>query len=68
MVIGRCFSASHDAHASIRSMAQCMAMGVAAGVAGSIALVNKKEIRAVNFSDIRRKIVETGAILEVPSK
>ena len=68
MVIGRCFSASHDAHASIRSMAQCMAMGVAAGIAGSIALANKKEIREVNFSDIRTKIIETGAILEVPSK
>jgi hypothetical protein len=68
MVIGRCFSASHDAHASIRSMAQCMAMGVAAGVAGSIALANKKEIREINFSDIRRKIIETGAVLEVPSK
>ena len=68
MVIGRCFSASHDAHASIRSMAQCMAMGVAAGVAGSIALANKKEIREVNFSDIRSKIIETGAVLEVPSK
>ncbi len=68
MVIGRCFSASHDAHASIRSMAQCMAMGVAAGISGSIALANKKEIREVNFSDIRTKIIETGAILEVPSK
>ena len=68
MVIGRCFSASHDAHASIRSMAQCMAMGVAAGIAGSIALANKKEIREVNFSDIRTKIIETGAILEVPNK
>ena len=68
MVIGRCFSASHDAHASIRSMAQCMAMGVAAGVAGSIALANRKEIREVTFSDIRTNIIETGAILEVPSK
>ena len=68
MVIGRCFSASHDAHASIRSMAQCMAMGVAAGVAGSIALANRKEIREVTFSDIRTKIIETGAVLEMPSK
>jgi len=68
MVIGRCFSASHDAHASIRSMAQCMAMGVAAGISGSIALANKKEIREVNFSDIRTKIIETGAVLEVPGK
>ena len=66
LVIGRCFSASHDAHASIRSMAQCMAMGVAAGIAGSVALSSKKEIRSVNFSEIRKKIVDTGAILEVP--
>jgi hypothetical protein len=27
LVAGRCFSATHDAHASVRSMAQCMAMG-----------------------------------------
>ena len=66
MVIGRCFSATHDAHASIRSMAQCMAMGVAAGVAGSVALATKKEIRSVSFSEIRKKIVDTGAILETP--
>lgn len=66
LVIGRCFSASHDAHASIRSMAQCMAMGVAAGIAGFVALSSKKEIRSINFSEIRKKIVDTGAILEVP--
>lgn len=66
MVIGRCFSATHDAHASIRSMAQCMAMGVAAGVAGSVALAAKKEIRSITFLEIRKKIVDTGAILEAP--
>lgn len=66
MVIGRCFSATHDAHASIRSMAQCMAMGVAAGVAGSVALAAKKEIRSIIFPEIRKKIVDTGAILEAP--
>jgi hypothetical protein len=43
-----------------------MAMGVAAGVAGSVALSSKKEIRSVSFSEIRKKIVDTGAILEVP--
>jgi predicted metal-dependent phosphotriesterase family hydrolase len=31
--VGRCFSATHDAHASCRSMAQTMAMGQAAGTA-----------------------------------
>jgi hypothetical protein len=32
-VVGRCFSATHDAHASCRSMAQTMSMGQAAGLA-----------------------------------
>jgi hypothetical protein len=66
MVIGRCFSASHDAHASIRSMGQCMAMGVAAGVATSIALKKKQEIRSIDFSEVKTALISTGAVLEVP--
>ena len=66
MVIGRCFSASHDAHASIRSMGQCMAMGVAAGVASSIALKKKQEIRSIDFSEVKTALISTGAVLEVP--
>jgi len=37
LVAGRCFSATHDAHASCRSMAQTMAMGQAAGTAAALA-------------------------------
>jgi hypothetical protein len=37
VVAGRCLSADHDAHASVRSMAQCMAMGQAAGTAAAYA-------------------------------
>jgi hypothetical protein len=66
MVIGRCFSASHDAHASIRSMGQCMAMGVAAGVTSAIALNKKQEIRSVDFSAVKSALISTGAVLEVP--
>ena len=35
LVAGRCFSATHDAHASCRSMAQTMTMGQAAGTAAA---------------------------------
>ncbi len=38
LVAGRCFSATHDAHASCRSMAQMMALGQAAGVAASLSV------------------------------
>ena len=37
LMAGRCFSATHDAHASARSMATCMAMGQAAGTAAAMA-------------------------------
>ena len=37
-VVGRCFSATHDAHASCRSMAQTMSMGQAAGLAAVLSL------------------------------
>jgi hypothetical protein len=66
MVIGRCFSASHDAHASIRSMGQCMAMGVAAGITSAIALKKKHEIRNVEFSEVKGALLASGAVLEVP--
>ena len=36
LVAGRCFSATHEAHASARSMATCMAMGQAAGTAAAL--------------------------------
>lgn len=66
-VVGRCFSATHDAHASIRSMGQCMAMGVAAGVVTSIAIKKNKEIRDLDFSLIKDALHKTGAILETPN-
>ena len=65
MVIGRCFSATHDAHASIRSMAQCMAMGVAAGVTASLATKESQEVRSISFSKIREQLTKTGAVLEI---
>jgi hypothetical protein len=43
-----------------------MAMGVAAGVASSIALKKKQEIRSVDFSEVKTALISTGAVLEVP--
>ncbi len=38
LAAGRCFSATHDAHASCRSMAQTMTMGQAAGTAAALSV------------------------------
>jgi len=64
LVAGRCFSASHDAQASVRSMAQCMAMGHAAGVAAAAA-IESGQVRAVDAATVRDRLRDTGAVLEV---
>ncbi|MBV8882292.1 MAG: FAD-dependent oxidoreductase [Planctomycetaceae bacterium] len=66
LVAGRCFSATHDAHASVRSMAQCMAMGQAAGSAAALALSRKLSPREVPVPELRDRLRAMGAILETP--
>jgi FAD dependent oxidoreductase len=61
LVAGRCLSASHEAHASIRSIGQCMAMGQAAGVAAAMA--RDGIVRNVNTMELRSRLLEMGAVL-----
>ena len=63
LVAGRCFSATHDAHASVRSMGQCMALGQAAGTAAALS----DRPRELPFPALRAKLLALGAILETPA-
>jgi hypothetical protein len=65
LVAGRCFSATHDAHASVRSMAQCMVMGQAAGTAAGLATQLGQSLRDVPFALLRERLVANGAILSI---
>jgi hypothetical protein len=65
LVAGRCFSATHDAHASVRSMAQCMAMGQAAGTAAALAVAAGCDPRDVPVARLRARLRAAGAILEL---
>jgi glycine/D-amino acid oxidase-like deaminating enzyme len=65
LVAGRCFSASHDAHASVRSMAQCMAMGQAAGTGAALAAQAGVDPRDLPFDRLRDRLIADGAILEL---
>jgi hypothetical protein len=65
LVAGRCFSATHDAHASVRSMAQCMAMGQAAGMAAALCLAGKRSPRELDVAVLEQRLRETGAILNL---
>jgi hypothetical protein len=64
LVAGRCFSATHDAHASARSMATCMAMGQAAGTAAALAARAGTTPRAIAAADLRARLLADGALLE----
>jgi hypothetical protein len=67
-VIGRCFSATHDAHASCRSMAQTMSMGQAAGLAAAMSLENDQQPEAVSVTALRDALHQIGQILEMPTQ
>lgn len=65
-VAGRCFSATHDAHASCRSMAQTMAMGQAVGTAAALSLSLDCSARAVPIVALQDRLRRMGAVLKTP--
>ena len=64
LVAGRCLSASHDAHASARNMAQCMAMGQAAGTAAALAVDAETHPAGLDARAVRKQLVADGALLD----
>ena len=65
-VVGRCFSATHDAHASCRSMGQTMSMGQAAGFAAAISIETGAGARGINLRELQDRLCRVGAVLEWP--
>ncbi|BDD01201.1 FAD-dependent oxidoreductase [Persicobacter psychrovividus] len=63
LVAGRCFSASHVAHSSVRSMAQCMVMGEAVGNAAVLALKTDTQPGNINVADLQDTLEKNGGIL-----
>lgn len=65
LVAGRCLSATHDAHASVRSMGQCMATGQAAGTAASIAVETGVNVNDISIALLHKKLLATGSIIHL---
>ena len=65
LVAGRCLSATHDAHAAIRSMGQCMAMGQAAGTTAALAIEADVSVAKLPYEPLRDALLRNKAILEV---
>lgn len=65
LVAGRCFSANHVAHSSVRSMAQCMAMGQAAGLAAALANQQNCTPIEVDVMELRGLLKKKGAMVDM---
>ncbi len=63
LMAGRCLSADHDAHASVRSMAQCMAMGQAAGTAAALSLGMTCHPRMLDTNSLQDHLRSNDALL-----
>ncbi len=63
LVAGRCISATHEAQASFRIMPYCSSLGVAAGIAASIAQKTGKNTSSVDIDLVRERLREKGMIL-----
>jgi glycine/D-amino acid oxidase-like deaminating enzyme len=68
VVAGRCLSASHDAHASARNMAQCMAMGQASGTAAAMAADVGVVVANLDPVNLRSELVKDGVLLKGEAK
>jgi hypothetical protein len=67
-VAGRCFSATHDAHSSCRSMAQTMSMGQAAGLAAVLSLDNDSDASGIDVEQLQENLVRVGSVLDIPGR
>ncbi len=66
LVAGRCASASHDAHASMRVAGICFALGEAAGVAAAQAALEGITPRAVDIRRLQQQLIAQGGFLGEP--
>jgi hypothetical protein len=64
LVAGRCLSADHEAHASVRVMGTCMAMGQAAGVAAALAAKRERCPSDLDAGVVQERLRAMGAVLE----
>lgn len=67
-MVGRCFSATHDAHASCRSMAQTMSMGQAAGLAAVQSLRTDEAANELTIPWLQDDLLRIGAVLDIPTE
>jgi hypothetical protein len=68
LAAGRNLSADTKSHAALREIPECWAMGEAAGVAAVLAVDGGTAARDVDIKALQTRLVEQGAIVDVPAQ
>lgn len=63
LIAGRCLSATHKALASVRSIAACMVMGQATGLAATMAAKENISVKEVDVKKLQNSLQSQGVIL-----
>lgn len=63
LVCGRCLSADHVAHSSVRIIPICANLGEAAGIAVSVCKNTGENVHSVDVGNVRKILLEEGAVL-----
>ena len=63
ILAGRCVSCDHDAHASVRGAATCLATGHAAGTAAALASKGNGKVREIDIKILQKTLKEQKVVL-----
>jgi hypothetical protein len=64
LAAGRMISVDHRVHHATKEIPPCMAVGQAAGTAAALALECGGDVGAVDPGELRRRLVDAGALLD----
>ena len=65
LMAGRCMSADQLALSSARVSTSCSMMGQAVGIAAAMAVMSKTKIRDLDYTEIKKEVLNRGAQLDV---
>jgi len=66
LLVPVCLSSSHIAFGSIRMEPVFMILGQSAATAASIAIRKSRKVQAVDYSELRRRLLADGQVLDLP--
>ena len=63
LIIGRCISATHEAHGSVRQVPAAIPIAEGAGTAAAMAIHENTELRKIDMKSLQKRLISQGAFI-----